>query len=56
MPLGVGTAALSPSEPDVTAVRKYVEAGGVLLIDACGGSKEFDAAVVPERMVGELPA
>jgi hypothetical protein len=33
------------TEEQAVALRKYVEAGGIMLIDACGGSKEFDASV-----------
>jgi hypothetical protein len=40
-----GTSAYAPSDEEVAALRKYVEAGGVLLIDACGGSAEFDGSV-----------
>jgi hypothetical protein len=29
-------------------LRRYVEAGGVLLIDSCGGSGEFDQALRPQ--------
>ena len=43
-PLAVltGTAAYPFGEADVTAVRAYVRGGGVLLIDACGGSAAFE--------------
>jgi hypothetical protein len=36
-----GTAAYTPSPTEVDALRKYVEDGGVLLIDPCGGRPEF---------------
>lgn len=36
-----GTGALQLSESDAAALRKYVEAGGVLLVDATGGKNAF---------------
>jgi hypothetical protein len=36
-----GTAKYNPTDAEVAAVRGYVEGGGVLLIDACGGSAAF---------------
>jgi hypothetical protein len=40
---GTGAVALSPAQ--VKALRDYVTAGGVLLIDACGGSKPFATSI-----------
>lgn len=40
-----GVRAVSLSEEEVTALRRYVEAGGVLLIDACGGQAPFADSV-----------
>ena len=36
-----GTEAYIPSDSEILAIRRYVDGGGVLLIDACGGSKAF---------------
>jgi hypothetical protein len=36
-----GTDAYTPTPAEVDAVRKFVEAGGVLLIEPCGGAGEF---------------
>ncbi|HTL29548.1 MAG TPA: DUF4159 domain-containing protein [Tepidisphaeraceae bacterium] len=30
-----------PSETDITAIRRYVQEGGTLLVDICGGSTDF---------------
>jgi hypothetical protein len=40
-----GTAELNLSEAEVTAIKKYVESGGTLLIDACGGSGPFAQSI-----------
>ena len=40
-----GTAAVALTPPQVKALRDYVTAGGVLLIDACGGSQKFAGSV-----------
>lgn len=42
-----GTAAISPGDARIASLAKYVNAGGLLVIDACGGSKEFSDALVP---------
>jgi hypothetical protein len=34
----VGTAGYVPADADIAALRGYVNSGGILLIDACGGS------------------
>ena len=36
-----GNAAYTFSDADVAAVKSFVESGGLLLIDACGGSRAF---------------
>jgi hypothetical protein len=36
-----GTDAYTPTPAEIAAIRKYVEEGGVLLIDPCGGSGDF---------------
>jgi hypothetical protein len=40
-----GNGAVKFSDADAAAVRNYVEAGGKLLVDPCGGSKEFNTSV-----------
>jgi hypothetical protein len=40
-----GTAAYTPTEGEIVALRKYVEDGGVVLIDSCGGSPAFSQSV-----------
>src|SRR6185436_20663423 len=40
-----GTAELKLSDAEVAAVKKYVESGGTLIIDACGGSGTFAQSV-----------
>jgi hypothetical protein len=39
-----GTSAYRPDAAEASALRRYVEAGGVLLIDRCGGKSPFDPA------------
>ena len=39
-----GTGAVSLSDARIDALRKYVQAGGTLVIDAAGGDKEFQAS------------
>jgi hypothetical protein len=36
-----GNKPFTPTDAEVDALRAYVEAGGLVLIDACGGSTEF---------------
>jgi len=40
-----GTAELNLSEAEATAIKNYVESGGTLLIDACGGSGVFAQSI-----------
>jgi hypothetical protein len=40
-----GVARYVLSEAEIAALRRYVEDGGVLLIDACGGSSDFDQSM-----------
>lgn len=44
-----GTAAYSPTALEVAAVKRYVESGGVLLVDLCGGTGAFD-----QQLQGDL--
>ena len=41
-----GTARYDPTSEEVTAVRKFVENGGVLIVDLCGGTGAFDESLV----------
>ncbi len=50
-----GTAAYIFNENEVIAVRKYVESGGVLLIEACGGQNGFGAAVERQLLPQAFP-
>ena len=40
-----GAAPLRLADSAIADIRRYVEGGGVLLIDACGGSAAFDASI-----------
>ncbi len=40
-----GTRAVAFTDADAKAVRKFVQAGGMFLVDPCGGSKAFDNSV-----------
>ena len=40
-----GTDAYTPTPSEIAAIRKFVEAGGVLLVDPCGGAGEFYESV-----------
>jgi hypothetical protein len=40
-----GTAAYTPTQAETDAMVKFVDAGGVLLIDPCGGSGDFGESV-----------
>jgi len=42
-----GTAAMKFPEPALAEIKKYVEAGGTLLIDSCGGGTAFRADLEP---------
>jgi hypothetical protein len=46
-----GTAKYGFSPADIAAIKAYVEAGGVLLIDQCGGTGQFDKSV--NAMLGQ---
>ena len=50
-----GAAITTFSEKETIAMKKYVEAGGVLMIDACGGAWQFDqsAAALLQRLTGD---
>ena len=40
-----GAQAYTPTDAEVTALKAYVESGGMLLIDACGGSTAFATSI-----------
>jgi hypothetical protein len=40
-----GTTAVAFTDADAKALRKFVQAGGMFLVDPCGGSKAFDHSV-----------
>src|SRR5688500_18019562 len=40
-----GTAAVALDDAQLTAIRNFVESGGVLFVDACGGSEAFTQSV-----------
>jgi len=40
-----GNVPYTATDPETQALRQYVEAGGVLLIDSCGGSERFAPSV-----------
>jgi hypothetical protein len=54
-----GTARANFSDADAKAVRDFVQAGGVVLIDSTGGLNAFDvdvrATLLPKAFVGEIP-
>ena len=50
-----GTAAIDLGDQDKQAIRKFVEDGGVLMIDAAGGSKEF-ASSMQRMMTSAFPS
>jgi hypothetical protein len=43
-----GTAAYTLTDPQKQELKKYVEDGGTLLVDACGGASAFAASIEPE--------
>src|SRR5207248_2948834 len=53
-----GTAPYTPGEDVIAALRKYVESGGVLLIDSCGGASAFNDSLnrswLP-KLIGDAP-
>lgn len=58
-----GTAAFTLTDEEHNALRKYIEAGGTLIVDASGGSKAFtDAAektfakILPEGKLSQIPS
>jgi hypothetical protein len=57
-----GTAEYKPTPAELAALRSYVEAGGVVFIDASGGSADFAesmkpalAEIFPDRVLSALP-
>jgi uncharacterized protein DUF4159 len=55
-----GTARYDFTDADAAATKAFVEAGGVLLIDQCGGTGAFDQSVtdalLPRAFPGSKPA
>lgn len=51
-----GTAHQTWSDAEVLAVKKYVEEGGTLLSDACGGSPLFDGSIAQSLFGRAFPA
>jgi hypothetical protein len=49
-----GTDAYTPTAAEIASIRKFVEAGGVLLIDPAGGSGEFYESM-KQMMVKAFP-
>lgn len=45
-----GTSRLTPNDAEVAALQRYVRAGGVLLIDPCGGISSFDQSIRAELL------
>src|SRR5439155_24561330 len=54
-----GTAAFTPTPAEVKAVKDYVEAGGVLLVDSCGGGPAFgqslETFLLPQAFPNQQP-
>jgi hypothetical protein len=50
-----GTARHDFTYEEVAAVKKFVEAGGVLLIDQCGGTGPFDQSVLDMLLARSFP-
>ena len=51
-----GTAEHTWSDAEIASVKKYVEDGGTLLIDACGGSAAFDASIAQSLLTRAFPS
>ena len=50
-----GTARHDFTDAEIAAVRRYVETGGVLLVDNCGGTGPFDASVQETLLTRAFP-
>lgn len=50
-----GTAAYAPTDAEAAALRALVDAGGVLLVDACGGSLAFAESVERQLLPAAFP-
>jgi hypothetical protein len=50
-----GTARYEFTQDEIMAVKAYVEAGGVLLVDQCGGTGNFDRAVTDRLLLHAFP-
>ncbi len=49
-----GTESFTLTEPELSALRKYLRSGGTLIVDAAGGSAQF-ADSAEEQLLGLLP-
>jgi hypothetical protein len=50
-----GTAAWKPSDAEAMALHNYVESGGVLVIEACGGAQQFGFSVTGQLLPRAFP-
>jgi len=50
-----GTAHYDFTQDEIMAVKAYVEAGGVLLVDQCGGTGNFDQGVTDGLLARAFP-
>jgi hypothetical protein len=50
-----GNTAVQFTDDQAAALRKFVESGGIVLIDPCGGAKSFDASVREGLLANAFP-
>jgi len=50
-----GTFHYAPTDPEIKALREYVESGGTLLIDTCGGGADFNDSVLRTVIPNAFP-
>jgi hypothetical protein len=50
-----GTDAYTPTMPEILAVRNYVQAGGVLFVDLCGGAGAFEESARTKLFANSFP-
>ena len=50
-----GTAAYGPTAAEVSAIQRYVQSGGVLFIDTCGGIGNFDQSIRAQLLGRAFP-
>jgi hypothetical protein len=50
-----GTTRFNASDAEVAALRRYVQRGGVLLIDTCGGNGNFDQSLRADLLARAFP-